>query len=188
MYRAVTLYCIEHQVDLHDPHQVNQALKDITLYIPPADEKTFAIHLNDRDVTDLIRSMEVSSQVSEVAAISAVRKYLVAQQQLAGDSGGIVMDGRDIGTVVFPHAQLKIYVDSDISVRAQRRYHELKAKGSEVTLEAVRDNLQHRDHIDSSRADSPLTKAEDAHTIDNTHLTRDQQLALALQLAREKGA
>ncbi len=186
MYRAVTLYCIENNVDLNIHSQVEQALANISLYIPPADEKTFAIHLNDRDVTDLIRSMEVSNSVSEVAAISVVRKYLVAQQQRAGSNGGIVMDGRDIGTVVFPQADLKIYVDSDISVRAMRRYLELKEKGNNVSLDEVTTNLKHRDHIDSSRDDSPLTKAKDAYIIDNTNLSREQQLKIALDLAHQK--
>jgi len=186
MYRAVTLYCLENRIDISNISQVKQALQSITLYIPPANDKTFAIHLNDRDVTDLIRSMEVSNSVSEVAAISEVRTFLVALQQQAGASGGIVMDGRDIGTVVFPKAELKLYVDSPLSIRAKRRYNELVRKGLDVTLDDVTHNLMHRDHIDSNRADSPLKKAKDAFIIDNTNLNRSDQLKLAVKLTQEK--
>lgn len=186
MYRAVTLYCINHQIDVTDIQAVTAALSDINLYVPPANQKTFAIHLNDTDVTHLIRSMEVSSLVSEVAAISSVRSFLVAQQQSAGTDGGIVMDGRDIGSVVFPDAELKLFVESNIETRAMRRYQELLAKGSNTTMTDVKENLQHRDHIDSTRSDSPLMKADDAYILDNTDLSREEQLALALKLAKEK--
>jgi cytidylate kinase len=182
MYRAVTLYCINHNIDVHNAAQVEAALDHINLHIPPALSKTFAIHLNDRDVTDLIRSMEVSAVVSEIAAISAVRAFLVAQQQSAGKYGGIVMDGRDIGTVVFPNAELKIFVESDIETRIDRRHQELIKKGSNTSRLDVKQNLLHRDNIDSTRKDSPLLKASDAHTLNNTSLTRAQQLDAAIQL------
>ena len=184
MYRAVTLYCINHNINVNDSTQVEAALNHINLHIPPALSKTFAIHLNDSDVTDLIRSMEVSAVVSEIAAISAVRSFLVAQQQAAGKLGGIVMDGRDIGTVVFPNAELKLFVESDIETRVDRRHRELTKKGNNTSRSEVKQNLIHRDNIDSTREDSPLHRASDAHILNNTHLSRSEQLEAAIELAR----
>ncbi len=175
MYRAVTLYFQQHSVDITNPHAVSEALENIEIIIPPARE-SFEIFLNGMDVSELIRSLEVSQLVSEVAAISPVRRYLVYQQQQAGKDGGIVMDGRDIGTVVFPNAELKIFVDSDIETRVLRRFQEIQLKSSAVTKDEVRANLKHRDHIDSTREDSPLQIADGARILNNTSMSRQEQL------------
>lgn len=183
MYRAVALYFLQHNVNYYLDSEVDYALHQISIGIPPSDQG-FKILLNDMDITDLIRSLEVSKIVSEVAAISSVRTFLVKQQRLAGVDGCIVMDGRDIGTVVFPDAELKIFVDSDMDTRVTRRFKEMQAKDSSITQEDVRENLSHRDHIDSTREDSPLRKADDAKILDNTHLTRESQLDLAYAWAQ----
>ena len=141
--------------------------------------------LNGEDVSAQIRSLEVSQSVSQVATIREVRKKLVHQQQIMGKKGGIVMDGRDIGTVVFPEAELKLFLTASIEVRTQRRYDEMIAKGQSVDPETVRKNLIERDHIDSTREESPLRQAEDAIVIDNSHLTPEEQLKKALELVHE---
>jgi len=133
--------------------------------------------LNEVNVESEIRQMEVSNHVSDVAAISAVRRQMVFLQQKMGESKGIVMDGRDIGTVVFPQAELKIFLTASVKERTRRRFQELLDKGESPSLEAVQANLQMRDRIDSTRADSPLSQAEDAILIDNTNLTKEEQLA-----------
>jgi len=185
MYRAVTLYFIENQVDINDKSAVLEALNHIHLHFV-ADENGNRIHLNGRDVSEEIRKMHVAERVSPVAVISEVRREMVRQQQLIGQQKGVVMDGRDIGTVVFPAAELKIFLTADVDVRAQRRFDELTAKGQPVNFEEVKNNLADRDHIDSTRADSPLLKANDAVVIDNTSLNHEQQLDLALDLVRER--
>ena len=185
MYRAVTLYFIENQVDLKDQEAVALALKHISIRFRHDGNRNTTL-LNGRDVEDEIRKMYVSDKVSEVAAISAVRRAMVKQQQLMGKEKGIVMDGRDIGTVVFPDAELKIFVTAHPDIRAQRRYKELLLKGQAVNLAEIKNNLAERDHIDSTRADSPLTQAKDAVVIDTSYLTEREQLKVALQLAKEK--
>jgi cytidylate kinase len=130
--------------------------------------------------------MKVSSKVSEVAAIAAVRDFAVAQQQAMGIDKGIVMDGRDIGTVVFPQAELKLFVTADPLIRANRRLQELKATDPNITLEEVAENLQHRDLIDSTREHSPLKQADDAIVLDNSHITKEQQFEIALKWAKER--
>lgn len=187
MYRAVTLYFLENQVDINAPEAVSAALKQVRLHFV-ADEHGNRIHLNGRDVSEEIRKMHVAGMVSQVAVISEVRREMVRQQQEIGKGKGVVMDGRDIGTVVFPEAELKIFLTADVEERARRRYEELTAKGQEVDFEAVKNNLAERDHIDSTRADSPLRQADDAVVIDNTHLNHEQQLELALDLVRERVA
>ena len=142
--------------------------------------------LNDENAAALIRDMLVSEHVSEVAAIKEVREFAVAQQQKMGDKKGLVMDGRDIGTTVFPDAELKIFVTADPAVRVERRFKELFERNPNITIEEVKDNLEMRDYIDSNREFSPLRKADDAVILDNTHLTREEQLALALSWAKEK--
>lgn len=184
MYRAVTLYFLQHNINYFIEQEVSNALCNISIVIPPSDEG-FKLLLNNMDVSDLIRSLEVSSKVSEVAAISAVRTFLVTQQRMAGAEGGIVMDGRDIGTVVFPNADLKIFVDSDLDIRVDRRFKEMQLKDESITVDVVKENLAHRDHIDSTREDSPLRKAEDARILDNSNLSRESQLAIAYAWARE---
>ena len=139
--------------------------------------------LNGENIEGEIRQMYVSEQVSHVAAISAVRTAMVKQQQLMGEQKGIVMDGRDIGTVVFPKAELKLFLMADIETRIRRRYEELRNKGVEVSWEGVAANLSERDRIDSTREDSPLQQAEDAILFDNTNITKEEQLAMLLALA-----
>ncbi|MCF8244817.1 MAG: (d)CMP kinase [Saprospiraceae bacterium] len=185
MYRAVTLYFIENQVDIHVKTAVLEALKHINLHFV-ADENGNHIHLNGRDVSEEIRKMHVAELVSPVAVISEVRREMVRQQQDMGKEKGVVMDGRDIGTVVFPNAELKIFLTADVEVRAQRRFDELTAKGQHVNFDEVKNNLAERDRIDSTRADSPLRLADDSVVIDNSSLNHEQQLELALDLVRER--
>lgn len=184
MYRAATLSFLRNQIPLEDEEAVRQALESITISFNGRNHTI----LNGEDVESAIRRMEVSNHVSQVSAISAVRRKMVLQQQAMGREKGIVMDGRDIGTVVFPDAELKIFLTADVGVRARRRFEELKLKGIEATIEEVRQNLSYRDHIDSTREDSPLRRADDAIVIDNTHLSEDEQLDYALKLARLAGA
>jgi cytidylate kinase len=182
MYRAVTLYFIQEKIDIRDLHQVSEALDHIKIRFEITDEgnKTF---LNGTDVEDEIKKMYVSNQVSPVSTISIVRRFLVKQQRAIGEAKGIVMDGRDIGTVVFPDAKLKIFLTASVEERTRRRFEELKSKGIEASLDSVRTNLTSRDHIDSTREDSPLKQAEDAIVIDNTFLTPAEQLLKAKELA-----
>lgn len=185
MYRAVTLFFINHQIDIKDKEAVQLALDEITISFKNIDGKNTTF-LNGQDVEQAIRSMEVSNFVSPVATVPIIRRKVVRQQRAMGAEKGIVMDGRDIGTVVFKDAELKIFLTADPDIRAQRRYKELSEKGQTVSLEAVKDNLLQRDHIDSTRADSPLTQAEDAIVIDNSYLSEAEQLEKALQLALER--
>jgi CMP/dCMP kinase len=181
MYRAVTLYFLRHSVDLTDTKQVQNALAHIEIHF---ERKKSGNHvfLNGEDVETEIRKMYVSDAVSPVAAISEVRRQMVRLQQAMGQRRSLIMDGRDIGTVVFPNAELKIFLTADPNTRTQRRVDELKSKGQLIDFEAVRLNLKDRDRIDSTRLDSPLKQAEDAILIDNTHLTPDEQLQKVLEL------
>jgi cytidylate kinase len=185
MYRAVTLYFIENKVDINDLEAVRKALQAIEMHFELI-ENNNRIHLNGKDVADEIRKMQVAELVSPVAVISDVRREMVRQQQQIGRRKGVVMDGWDIGTVVFPEAELKIFLTADVDVRAKRRFDELTAKGQHVNLEEVKHNLSERDRIDSTREDSPLRKADDAVVIDNTFLNHEQQLEIALDLVRER--
>lgn len=185
MYRAVTLYFLEHRIDYEDPEAVRRALPGIRIHFEYHDGSN-RTYLNGRDVEEPIRSMEVSALVSPVAAISEVRRAMVAQQRKMGEQKGIVMDGRDIGSVVFPDAELKIFLTASTEERTRRRYYELRAKGKKISREEVKANLEMRDRIDSTRADSPLIQAPDAEVIDNTHLTPDEQLQAAIELVHRK--
>ena len=185
MYRAVTLYFLQNGIPAEDESAVSTALERIQIGFEKREEK-IRILLNGADIEEQIRQMRVSERVSEVAAISAVRRALVDQQRLLGKNRGIVMDGRDIGTVVFPDAELKIFLTADEEERVRRRYLELLRKGQGTGRDTVRDNLRHRDRIDSNRNDSPLRKAADAVVIDNTNLSETEQLAMSLALARER--
>lgn len=149
------------------------------------DSEQASLILNNENVEQEIRSLEVAEVVSEVATIKEVRTHLVSLQRNLGKNGGVVMDGRDIGSVVFPKAELKIFVTADPKVRAQRRYDELKAKGQEVSLSEVHENLQKRDAIDTSRKESPLIQTEDAQVLNNTHLTPKEQLDLAVKMVKK---
>lgn len=185
MYRAVTYYFLEHNIAFQQEAPVRDALDHIQIEFRQQAGET-SIFLNGRAVESDIRQMIVAGRVSEVAAISMVRRAMVRQQREMGRERGIVMDGRDIGTVVFPDAELKIFLTADFDERIRRRYEELRRKGMPVDREEVRRNLAHRDHIDSTRDDSPLAKAFDAVVIDNTNLTEREQLAMTLALAQER--
>ncbi len=187
MYRAITLYCLRNHIDWNDDVAVQKALQEINLdfYYNTATGSSDML-LNDENVEALIRDMLVSEHVSEVAANQYVRQFGVAQQQKMGEKKGIVMDGRDIGTTVFPNAELKIFVTADPAVRVERRFKELYAKNPNITVEEVQTNLEMRDYIDSNREFSPLRKAEDAIILDNSNLTREEQLKTALQWVRNK--
>jgi len=179
MYRAVTLYFLRNNVDQTNLSQVAEALKNIHLNFHSRDYETH-ITLNDEEVSDEIRQMPVSDNVSAVSAIHDVRVEMVKQQQRMGKSKNIVMDGRDIGTTVFPHADVKIFMTADPKVRAERRYKEMAGKNPNITLEEVFKNIANRDFQDTTRKESPLVRSEDAIILDNTNLTPQQQLDFAL--------
>ena len=182
MYRAITLYFIQNRVDWTDHEAVKAALHDIHLefeFNPLTDVSE--ITLNGENVEHMIREMLVAEKVSEVAAVKEVREFAVAQQQKMGVRKGIVMDGRDIGTTVFPHAELKIFMTADTAIRVERRFKELYAKNKNISIHEVKENLELRDYIDTNREISPLRKAEDAIILDNSQLTPDEQLKLVLQ-------
>jgi cytidylate kinase len=187
MYRAITLYFLRNHIDWTNEEEVNEALTNITLEFK-SNNKTgdSEIYLNEENVEYVIRDLVVAEKVSEVAAIKAVRSFAVAQQQKMGAEKGIIMDGRDIGTTVFPNAELKIFMTADNAIRVERRFKELYEKNPNITIEEVKANLEMRDYIDSHREVSPLQKATDAVVIDNTDLTQTQQLQIALKYVRMK--
>lgn len=185
MYRAVTLFLMRKSVNLDDMAQVEQALAQVTVEFDVNDAGASVVLLNGENVEDEIRTIAVASKVSEVAKIQAVRDKLVFLQQQMGAKKGVVMDGRDIGTVVFPDAELKIFMTASVEVRAQRRFSELVVKGDAVTLEEISANLKHRDAVDSSRENSPLTMTSDYRVLDNSAMDRDSQFALAMAWADE---
>ena len=178
MYRCVTLFALRHQLFTADgavlEEQLREAMPQIDIDQRLIDGKTTTF-LNGENVEREIRNLEVSNHVSPIAAIPFVRTALVAQQQKMGREGGIVMDGRDIGTTVFPHAELKIFVTASAEVRAQRRYDELQQKGMPADYADILKNVQERDYIDSHREVSPLRQADDALLLDNSHMTIDEQ-------------
>lgn len=185
MYRAVTLAFIRGSVDASLPEKVEEALVDIKInFVLNEELGVQETYLNDENVESEIRGIVVSDKVSEVSAVSAVRRQLVAQQRAMGEVGGIVMDGRDIGTVVFPEAELKIFMTASDEIRAERRWNELLGQGKSVSKEEVLHNLRSRDEIDTSRADSPLRKADDAIVIDTSNITIEQQVKDILKLAK----
>ena len=179
MYRAVTLYSIENGIfdgDVIDTEKLKKAIKDIQISIRPNPETGRPdTYLNGVNVENKIRTMGVSSKVSPISALDFVREAMVAQQQAMGKEKGIVMDGRDIGTTVFPDAELKIFVTATPEIRAQRRFDELKAKGQEGSFEEILENVKQRDYIDQHREVSPLRKADDALLLDNSNLSIEQQ-------------
>lgn len=181
MYRAVTLAAMEaglfNETDAPAVDRIEVVLDQVELMLQHnPDKQRTEIFLNGRMVEDLIRSMEVSAHVSYIAAISAVRRKMVEYQRLLGNEKGVVMDGRDIGTVVFPDAEIKIFLTASLEVRAGRRYRELIEKGMAADFEEVRQNLEKRDQIDSNRADSPLKMADDAILLDNSEMTLEEQM------------
>lgn len=181
MYRAVTLFILDQAIDPQDEAAVEARLNDIDIHFDMNPETgRFEVVLNGVSVESRIRDLRVSSQVSYIAKISAVRRKLVEIQQKIGLNKGVVMDGRDIGTVVYPNAELKIFMTATSEVRADRRFAELTQTGQSVTWQEVYDNLVSRDTIDSSREDSPLTLASDYRVLDNSELSREEQFALAM--------
>jgi cytidylate kinase len=189
MYRAVALFAMRNEligVDFLDKAKLIESLESIKLEFEFNADLGFAeMYLNAENVEEAIRTIEVSSYVSKIAEISEVRAKLVEQQQEMGKNKGIVMDGRDIATVVFPDAELKIFMTAGADTRAQRRFEELQGKGDSATYEDVLKNVNERDYIDTHRQDSPLVMAEDAIEIDNSYLTREEQFEVVSELVNE---
>ncbi len=187
MYRAITLFFLRNNVNEQDPAQIMNALAQIHLsFVFNSAHNKSEIHLNDENVEHLIREMVVADKVSDIAAIKEVRSFAVGQQKKMGRKKGIVMDGRDIGTVVFPEAELKIFMTADPAIRVLRRFEELFPANHNLSLDEVRHNLEMRDYIDTNRTESPLTQASDAVLIDNSHISRTEQLHMALGLVKER--
>jgi CMP/dCMP kinase len=183
MYRAVTYYFLEHHIALTNPKEVAKALNDIKITFHVNANGVSETYLNGLNVEKKIRKMRISENVSPVSAIRDVRLAMVEQQRKLGKEGGIVMDGRDIGTVVFPDADLKVFLTADMLVRAARRQQELLEKGELVELDAILANLKKRDEIDSTRAESPLRRADEAIEIDTTNITIEEQVDELVRLA-----
>ena len=187
MYRAVALYFMENSTNTHDSALIDKALDTIDIRFQlNALSGVSEVYLNGRNVEKEIRMMPVADNVSRVSAIREVRRKMVSLQKEMGKDKGIVMDGRDIGTAVFPEADLKLFMTADAEIRIVRRYSELKNKGIEISLDEIRENIKKRDFEDTTRKESPLTMAEDAVIIDNTHLTREDQLVFVKKLVDKK--
>lgn len=186
MYRAITLFFLRNHIDWTDKKEVKKALSEINIeFIFNPKSQLTEIYLNDENVEYVIRDLVIAEKVSDVAAIKEVREFAVAQQKKMGSKKGIVMDGRDIGTVVFPKAELKIFMTADNAVRVERRFRELYEKNPNITIEEVKNNLEMRDYIDSNREISPLRKADDAIELDNTNLTEKEQFQKALEWIKQ---
>jgi cytidylate kinase len=185
MYRAVTYYFLKNEVPIHQPKVVLNALENIHITLEPSPNGNVTL-LNGKDISIDIRDMAVAEMVSKVAAISSVRTAMVEQQRQMSLHNNLIMDGRDIGTVVFPNAVLKIFLTADIEVRVNRRYLDLLSKDTLVSLSEIRRNLFLRDYIDSTRTDSPLLRAEDAIVLNNSNLSREEQLEICLLLAKKR--
>ncbi|WP_210488022.1 (d)CMP kinase [Rufibacter aurantiacus] len=183
MYRAVTLYFLEHYVDLTNPKKVQEALDNIEVtFHRNAKSGRNEVFLNGLNVEDEIRKMYISDKVSEVSVLPAVRHAMVAEQKKMGKRRGVVMDGRDIGTAVFPDAEVKVFMTAEVEIRARRRQQELFEKKQMVPFDEIVENLKKRDFIDSTRAESPLRRAEDAHLLDTSYITIDEQVDFVLDL------
>jgi CMP/dCMP kinase len=187
MYRAVTLFFLTHQIDVANPAEVQQALShlEVSFHRNPSTLRNEAF-LNGQNVENEIRKMYISDKVSEVSTVAAVRRAMVKQQQQMGRRRGVVMDGRDIGTTVFPDAEVKVFMTADVNTRALRRQQELREKNQEVPLEDIVENLRKRDMIDSTREESPLVRASDAILLDTSHLTIDEQVEFVLNQVAAK--
>jgi len=187
MYRAITLYFLRNHVDWTNRQDVKKALKQINIEFQKKPKTEVSeMYLNGENVEYVIRDLVVAEKVSEIAAIREVREFAVAQQQKMGEHKGIIMDGRDIGIVVFPHAELKIFMTADSSVRVERRFKEMFEKNPNISIEEVKANLEMRDYIDSHREVSPLKKARNSISLDNTNLTEKQQFHRAMEWAQKK--
>lgn len=186
MYRAITLYFLRNNINLENEKEIRDALKNISLeFILNEHSGNSEIYLNGENVGYIIRDIVVAEKVSDVAALKEVRAFAVAAQQKMGHYKGIVMDGRDIGTTVFPDAEVKIFMVADEAVRVERRYAEMFDKNPNISLDEIKSNIAMRDYIDSNRKVSPLRKAEDAIELDNTNLTQKEQLEFAMNLVRK---
>lgn len=183
MYRATTLYFLDHHVSLSNKKEILKALEEITIEFRLSKEGKNETYLNGLRVEDDIRTLRVANMVSEVSTIAEVRHAMVEQQRKMGKKRGVVMDGRDIGTVVFPNAELKIFMTADVAIRAHRRQVELLEKGQLFDFEEILANLQKRDHIDTTREESPLKRAEDAHLIDTSHMMLEEQIEMLSLMA-----
>ena len=190
MYRAVALYCFNHgwiTTERIDKSSIVNGLDKITLHFERNEENSkLEIFLNNTNVEKEIRTLEISQLVSKIASIKEVRAKLVLEQQKMGEKGGVVMDGRDIGSVVFPNAELKIFVTAAPEIRVDRRYKELLLTDPTISKEAIKANLEERDYLDTTRAESPLIQTQDAILLDNSNLTPDEQLSLALEMVSER--
>ncbi len=183
MYRTVTKYFLDNNIDVNNKEILHKALENIVIdfeYNSTTDN--YDICLNGENIENDIRKLEIARKVSEVSTLLEVRESLVKYQQKMGEKKGLVMDGRDIGTVVFPNAGLKIFLTADPEIRAQRRFKELEAKGEDISIDEIRSNLTHRDELDTMREISPLKKADDAIEIDNTNMDQQESLEFALNL------
>ena len=185
MYRAITLYFLRNNVDSNDEKEIKNALKDITLEFIVSAYNQSEIYLNGENVEYIIRDLVIAEKVSEVAALKDVRIFAVKVQQEIGRNKGIVMDGRDIGTTVFPGAEVKIFMVADEAVRVERRFREMFDKNPNISLDEIKSNIEMRDYIDSHREVSPLRKADDAIELDNTNLSEKEQLDFALKLVKK---
>jgi len=188
MYRAVTLYALEQGFisdEKFDPNALISNIENVNIEFKKEGNNPTVLYLNNKEVSSKIRGMEVSNLVSKVAALPQVRQCLVKEQRKMGQNKGIVMDGRDIGTVVFPEAELKIFMTASAQTRTQRRFDELTAKGEQVDFDEVYENITSRDYKDSTRADSPLTQARDARVLDNTNLTQSQQYTIVMDWIKD---
>ena len=187
MYRAITLYFLRNNVDLKNTKSIHNGLENIEIdFLVNTLSGQSEIFLNGENVEYIIRDLLIAEKVSDVAALKEVRSFAVAAQQRMGKDKGIVMDGRDIGTTVFPDAEVKIFMVADEAVRVERRFTEMFEKNPNITLEEVKNNIAMRDYIDSNREISPLRKSADAVELDNTQLTEEQQLAFALKLVKSQ--
>jgi cytidylate kinase len=187
MYRAITLYFLRNNVALDNPIQILDAIASINLsFVFNEHRQASDIYLNDENAEPYIRDMIVAEKVSEVAAIREVRSFAVGQQKRMGRKKGIIMDGRDIGTAVFPDAELKLFMTADPAVRVMRRFKELYTSNPNITIEEVKHNLELRDYIDSTREESPLRQASDAILLDNSSLTREEQLSKVLEMVNTR--
>jgi len=188
MYRAITLYFLRNNIDISNEKEIRNALKNITLeFMVPKTSANSEIYRTGETLEYIIRDMVIGEKVSDVAALKDVRTFAVAEQQKMGIHKGIVMDGRDIGTTVFPDAEIKIFMVADEAVRVERRYAEMFDKNPNITLDEIKSNIAMRDYIDSNRKISPLRKAADAIELDNTNLTPKEQLDFALKLVKKVG-
>ena len=186
MYRAVTLYIIENSIDYKNLKTLKTILDKIELeFIKDKVSGSYEIHLNNKNVDKNIRSKKVSELVSEISKISIIRKKLVQMQRTIGDKKGIVMEGRDIGTVVFPRAELKIFMQADLNIRAKRRFNEFEKLGKKISLEEVKSNLIDRDNKDSNREDSPLKVTSNSLILDTTSITLEEQIEFIKKEAKK---